>query len=326
MIKIYSFFIFIMILFLYLHIQYEYKINNELEVLSIDLPNKDKLEEICNLKQPTLFKYYNKENGLILEEKYLLDNYHIYDLNVRNIKEEIDKEKYTNLNLKKTFELFDKDKNGKFITENNEDFIKEANINKYFKEYNYMLKSYLTINEKNDLMYGSENSFTPLRYNLNSRNFFYIHDGEIEIKLIAPKYGKYLNEYKDYEDYEFISPINIWDTQPKYVNNLAKIKQLNFTIKNNTILYIPPYWWYSIKYNKKTIVYASYFNTAINIISNIKNIILYYLQNQNINKKTINTINNLNKFIEKEIKKNEKKETKIILNNKNIKIKNKTKK
>ena len=53
-------FIFCLVLFLYLHIQYHLKTSNELEVYTIEHPSKEKLEEICDLRQPVIFDFYNE--------------------------------------------------------------------------------------------------------------------------------------------------------------------------------------------------------------------------------------------------------------------------
>jgi hypothetical protein len=50
-------FIFCIVLFLYLHIQYHLKTSSDLEIYTIEQPSKDKLEEICDLRQPVLIDY-----------------------------------------------------------------------------------------------------------------------------------------------------------------------------------------------------------------------------------------------------------------------------
>ena len=54
-------FIFFILLFLYLHIQYHLKTSNDLEIYTIEQPSKEKLEEICDLRQPVIIDY-NIEN------------------------------------------------------------------------------------------------------------------------------------------------------------------------------------------------------------------------------------------------------------------------
>ena len=54
-------FIFCLVLFLYLHIQYHLKTSDDLEVYTLNSPSKDKLEEICTIRQPVLFQYSNND-------------------------------------------------------------------------------------------------------------------------------------------------------------------------------------------------------------------------------------------------------------------------
>ena len=56
-----SFFIFCLVLFLYLHIYYQLKTSNDLEVFTIQNPSKDKLEEICDIRQPVIFDFNSEE-------------------------------------------------------------------------------------------------------------------------------------------------------------------------------------------------------------------------------------------------------------------------
>ena len=50
-----GFFVFCIVLFLYLHIQFHLKTSDELEIYEIDQASKDRMEEICDLRQPVLF-------------------------------------------------------------------------------------------------------------------------------------------------------------------------------------------------------------------------------------------------------------------------------
>ena len=315
MINVLSVIIFLIVLFFYLHIIFEFKVNNSLEVLSSEFISKNNFEEICNLKQPTLFNYNNTQLCNIFLRENLINNYKIFDLNIQNINN--NKKNIYKLNLVKTFNLFDKDPSQNYITEKNHEFIKETNINKKIKELTHFLKPSLNVKTNIDILSGSINSYTQLKYNISCRNFFYIPSGNVEVKLIPPKYTNYLDEYKDYEHFEFSSPINIWNTQGMHFKNIQKIKQLNFIINQHNILYIQPYWWYSFKFlDKSNIVYFN-FNTCINITANIKHYILNVLQNQNIENKKHPTLNiNSNNQLKKS-KKNKKQ-------NKN-KIKTKTK-
>ena len=65
-----------MILFLYLHINYHLNVAT-LEVYTIEAPSKETLEEICNIRQPVVFDFYNENliedlNIEKLETEYVL--------------------------------------------------------------------------------------------------------------------------------------------------------------------------------------------------------------------------------------------------------------
>ena len=52
-----GFFIFCLVLFIYLHIQFHLKTGEDLEMYEIEQPSKEKLEEICDVRQPVLFDF-----------------------------------------------------------------------------------------------------------------------------------------------------------------------------------------------------------------------------------------------------------------------------
>ena len=56
-----SIFIFCIVLFLYLHIHFHLKRSNDLEVYEIEQPSKQRLEEVCDIRQPTTFEFYNDQ-------------------------------------------------------------------------------------------------------------------------------------------------------------------------------------------------------------------------------------------------------------------------
>ena len=52
-------FIFCVTLFLYLHVTFQLRTSNDLDVYEIDANSKDRLEEICDVRQPVMFEYSN---------------------------------------------------------------------------------------------------------------------------------------------------------------------------------------------------------------------------------------------------------------------------
>ena len=105
-----SIFIFSVILFLYLHINYHLKCSNDLEVYTIERPSKDKLEEICDIRQPVIFDFKNERLIESCNLSVLDDNYGAFDINIRNVKEADDKtDLYIPFTLEGANSLFEKD-------------------------------------------------------------------------------------------------------------------------------------------------------------------------------------------------------------------------
>ena len=48
--------LFIIILLLYIHIVHQYKTSEDLEIYEFDYENTEHLQEVCNIKQPAVFK------------------------------------------------------------------------------------------------------------------------------------------------------------------------------------------------------------------------------------------------------------------------------
>jgi hypothetical protein len=289
-------FIFMVVLFCYVHIYDNYTTSNDLEVYEIDKVSKDKLEEICNLKQPFLFNF---DETLIANTNLYEVTQHndAFEINIRvneKEKEEIDNSSsgYENdllvpLILKKAKDLFNKEDSITYFTEDNADFLTESGLIKHIKYNDSYLRPYMVSNCLYDILSGSFNGYTPLRYDINNRNYYLVTNGYIEITLIPPKYSKYLYQQPDYELFEFKSPINVWDVQPNYKQEYNKSKSIKFTINTGKMLYIPPYWWYSIRFNKHSSLTTMKYRTFMNNFAILPNTILHYLQLYNIKRSTI---------------------------------------
>ena len=126
-----------------------------------------------------------------------------------------------------------------------------------------------------DLMTGCVGSKTPLRYNLNYRNYFYVTQGKINIKLICPQISKYLYPIKDYDNFEFRSPVNVWDIQEEYKRDFNKVKVLDINLQKGEIISIPAYWWYSINYEKLSSVCVFKYRTFMNVLAISPDLYIY---------------------------------------------------
>lgn len=269
------------------------KTSNDLEVYTIENVSKDRLEEICNLKQPVLFDYRN-ENLLELANITKMEElYGAFDVKIRNIeKKEKDEESevYLPILLSEVVKLFQNKINNKIIIENNADFLEETGLLKTFRYNDSFLRPPLVSICKYDFMSGSEESYTPLRYNISHRNYYLVTSGLVHMKLIPPKNGKYLQKENDYDIFEFGSPVDPWEVQEEYKPEFDKVKVLDLELRPGQIINVPPYWWYSIKYKKVSSICRFEYRTYMSTVSILPNLLLGLLQQQNIKREIADKI------------------------------------
>ena len=128
------FFVFCLVLFIYLHIQFHLKTSEDLEMYEIDQPSKDKLEEVCDLRQPVLFDFDCDKIMETSNKIYVANNYHAFELKIRNVKEDDEHaELYVPLPIHSAIKLFDEDKSSSYFSENNKDFLEETGVIKNLK-------------------------------------------------------------------------------------------------------------------------------------------------------------------------------------------------
>ena len=80
-----SILIFCIVLFIYLHINFHLKQSNDLEVYEIDQPSKQRLEEVCDIRQPTTFEYYNEQMHAQLSYQAIHNMYRAFDIHIRDV-------------------------------------------------------------------------------------------------------------------------------------------------------------------------------------------------------------------------------------------------
>jgi hypothetical protein len=263
-------------------------VSNDLEVYEIDQPSKDKLEEICDLRQPVIFNYNVDELIQECNIDYIGKNYGAFDIKVRNVKNyDSNSELYLPVTLNAATEIFRKDNEERFISENNTDFLEETSMIKCFRGNDNFLRPFSVSNCYYDLLFSSKNTKTPLKYDINYRNFYLVTHGSVRIKLLPPKSSKYLYTIYDYDNFEFISPINPWNVQSQFKPDYDKLKTLEVTLNEGQIIYIPAYWWYSIQFDDESSVCVFKYRTYMNNIAISNHIIVNMLQSQNIKRETV---------------------------------------
>lgn len=287
-----GFFIFCIVLFVYLHVQFHLKTGEDLEIYEVEQASKNRLEEICDIRQPVLFDFDNSKIITSTSKEFITNNYHAFEIKIRNITDNnTNTEMYVPLHLHTAVKLFDEDKEGIYFSENNSDFLQETGVIKNMQFNDEYLRPYMVSNCNYDILMGSEGCHTPLRYEINYRNYFLLTQGSAQIKLIPPHSTRYLYPIYDYENFEFRSPMNVWKIQPEYISDFDKIKSLEITLLPGKTLFIPAYWWYSIKFNKNTSISCFNYRTYMNNIAISPYIAMYALQIQNVKRDVAKKIN-----------------------------------
>ena len=287
--NIYIFIIFIITFIIYFHIIKQYETSEDLEIYEMDYIDNDNLQETCEIKQPIIFKRGLQNLPDITSCKQTLNVKSGNDYKNTIVIDPIE------LPCESLVELLHSNTDCHYFTENNSTFIEETKFYKIFTHLDDELKPKITTMSKQyDILMGSKNSYTPLRYHKNSRKFIYVVNGDsIRIKMTPWKFTKYLHEIKDFEHLEYRSAIDVWNNiNTMYENDLAKVQFIEFDLPIGSIVHIPNYWWYSIKYkDSNNILLECNYKSFINNISNFFDYSIYFLQNQNIIKNFTRKIN-----------------------------------
>jgi hypothetical protein len=301
-----SIFIFCIVLFLYLHVHFHLKRSNDLEVYEIEQPSKQRLEEVCDIRQPTTFEFYNEQLLTQLSYQSIHTNYRAFDIHIRDVSKtpssqtredktkiqqkgtEHDPVLYIPVTFKIAHEVLKTDTDTKYFSEHNADFIDETGLIKIFQLNDEFLRPYMVSTCMYDILMASTGTTTPLRYEVNYRNYFLVTQGRVKILLIPPKDTRYLYPINDYDILEFRTPVNPWKVQPEYQDDFDKIKTLEVELFQGMAMFIPAYWWYSIQFIvHETSVCSFKYRTHMNTISIAPQLIMNVLQNMNTKRDTL---------------------------------------
>jgi hypothetical protein len=278
------------VLFFYLHIYFQLKTSDDLEIYEIDNPSKDKLEEICDLRQPVLFHFQNDRIFESCQRTTMLDTYGAFDIKIRNIKQSAadnDNNVYVPLAFSNALNVIKEDAEQKYLVENNADFLEETGLVKSFKYNDMFLRPYMVADCGYDFLLAAEGTRTPFKYELNYRNYLLVTEGTVKVKLTQPKSAKYLYQQKDYENLEFSSPLNPWQIQPQYKADFDKIKCLDLVMRKGQILYIPAYWWYSLEFGPTATLATFKYKTYMNAVAILPQLVRKLLQTQNVKRNNV---------------------------------------
>jgi len=270
-------------LFIYLHIRFHLKCGTEYEIYELDDPSKMKFDEICDIRQPVLFKHESTSLIANTNLDFISSTYSMFDVKLRTINNENCDGVHIPIPLHTMTKMLNDDSNSTYFSESNSDFLEETSIEKHIKQLDSFLRPSMVSNCNYDILLGSAGVVTPFRFELNYRTFFLATQGTVHIKLTPPSSSRYLTPNYDYENFEFMSPVNPWTPQLKYASEFAKIKCLDIVVSPGQTIYIPAYWWYSIKFLDSTSSLTCFrYKTYMNNLAISPYIAMHALQLQNI--------------------------------------------
>ncbi len=290
---LYAIVVLLFCLFLYSQLAFQYKIGDELTLYEIDYTTNAELNDCANLKQPFLFYFSHQSLFRELSLAELVSNYAPFDVLLKEESDYYDmRDERLNivpLTLASVNTLVQTESlPSNYFSWNNKAFVYESGLLKYFKQCDALLQTPLCVSQNYDVIFGSQ---TPLAYHTFERRYLYAVGGNVKVKLASWRSRKYIEIDKLYKLYEFVSPLNVWEPQPQYESGFNKIKFMDVVIPQGHMLYVPPYWFYSMKMDKNTVVYEFNYGSVMNVVSNTLNLGMHVYH-----KFRLKTLNSLEPF------------------------------
>lgn len=270
--------VFFIILFSYVHIQDQFKSGEDLEIYEYEMTTVKALQEMLHLKQPVLFRI-DVELEDTIEPLHFLEIKDRRDYHQRNDKSTNNIESIQ-LSFESARKLIDTDTKGLFYSNRNS---LNPSWEKWFKKMDTFLKPSFSLYTETDLIYGSKHARTITSFHRESHMFLYVppesNNTGIRLKMTPPKSKLFLNPVNDYTYFESWSSVDLFEPHDK-------IQCIDFFVEPGHVVFIPPFWFYSIEFQESNneICMIKY-TTGANFVANINHIGLFYMQQQNIQEK-----------------------------------------
>jgi len=234
----------------YIHLQFQYKKKEDLEIYEMDYLSPTNLQEVTDLKQPVFFSIEGTESlfaGLHpdLQEEVIVkdigDYYRSSSLTLSKGKDGIKETAIIGiaLSFSSAYGLMDSDPKHVFYSENNGTFLEETDILSSFQKFALKLGTGWSVKTTYDLLFGSPKMTMPWKFHTSSQRFLVVSPGAgVRVKMTPWKSRKYMDVVYDYDAFDF------WARSVQETN----MKCLDFDLKAGQVLYIPPYWFYSVEF------------------------------------------------------------------------------
>ena len=242
------FLLFATILF-YVHLQFQYKKKEDLEIYEMDYLSNANLQEVTDLKQPVFFSMEGTESLFsqlhpdLKEEVVVKDVGDYHRSSSLSLSKDNGKKETAIIGIALSFSsaygLMDSDPKHVFYSEQNGTFLEETDILSSFQKFGSKIGTGWSVQTKYDLLFGSPKVTMPWKFHTSSQRFLVVSPGSgVRIKMTPWKSRKYMDLVYDYESFDF------WARSVQDTN----MKCLDFDLKSGQVLYIPPYWFYSVEF------------------------------------------------------------------------------
>lgn len=286
---IYEISIFMIVLFTYLHIYHHLWVNNECDILQMQEPDSvSQLDDMCGERMPFVYPYrldVDLDDVLSLSSLVSLNDIQEIMLCDNDVKTQ---DRFVPVDIKQAIQLLSQT-NSKFISSNNNELIKQTKISTILQHQDaFFLPPASNICDREyDIITGNVGMSTQLKYDIGYRHHIQVVSGEIEIICIPPVYGEQLNECRNYGTREFYSKTNVWDER-----NMKNIQSKKITVSKGSHIYIPSYWWYSVRFCKpESMLISRKFYTYMNKLANCHIWLYYRVFNMFTHKRSYETLN-----------------------------------
>ncbi len=264
--------IFILTLLLYLHVQQEFKYFTDMQIYETKYIGKTHLAKETATKLPMIIHLEDIPSiDLHVLKQKAMDDFQVRD--VREIYKTNNSDPFP-LNFSRTSILIDTDKQSAFYSSHNSHLFASDSFTDITQKWDRLLKPFASFSQ-NDVLFGSKFTVTPFYYHNATSLFLFIppRSKEVKIRMCPFSFRQKLQVVEDYTENEGWSPI-----PPKTIASTSGI--LDFFLYSGKVLFVPPYWFYSIEFfDSKTIVNKVKYTTPLNALANIKSVFMKYSQN-----------------------------------------------
>jgi len=268
--------VFFIVFVLYIHIQDQWKRGEDLEVYEMDYSTKEHLQTVSAMKQPVLFAlpFSHRFSPDVIKDSLTSvsnsssEEIPVWDVREYGVRDSVDP---LWLSYGSFSGLAKSDPKGHFFTRKNQEWLESADSN--HREVDEWVRPPLTLYSRYELLKGSEGGHTPLAYHMDDRQYFFVTKGKISVRMTPWRSGRYLDTVSDYDNYEFFSRGDPWTCTDK------DVRWLDFEVVEGYVLFIPAWWWYSIRFfSVDTEVVGAHYITGANILAHAVDWARYYGQ------------------------------------------------